>query len=47
MKFLDQTRNLRYREAPLEMHSDSFREVGHQLVDAIAEFLQLGYRSAR
>ena len=39
MKFLDQTLNLRYREAPLAMGSDSFRKLGHQLVDKIAEFL--------
>ncbi|MFN8490688.1 MAG: aminotransferase class V-fold PLP-dependent enzyme [Caldilineaceae bacterium] len=39
MKFLDQTLNLRYREAPLAMRSDSFRKLGHQLVDEIAEFL--------
>src|SRR4051812_11420085 len=39
MKFLDQTLNLRYREAPLEMHCDRFRKLGHQLVDEITEFL--------
>lgn len=39
MEFLDQTRNLRYRAAPLEMESQQFRALGHQLVDRIAEFL--------
>lgn len=39
MQFLDQTLNLRYREAPLEIHGANFRKLGHQLVDEIAEFL--------
>lgn len=30
---------LRNREAPLEIHGDDFRELGHHLVDQIAEFL--------
>lgn len=38
MKFLDQTLNLRYREAPLEIHGDRFRKLGHELVDEIANF---------
>jgi glutamate/tyrosine decarboxylase-like PLP-dependent enzyme len=38
MKFLDQTLSLRYREAPLEIGRDQFRQIGHQLVDEIAEF---------
>jgi glutamate/tyrosine decarboxylase-like PLP-dependent enzyme len=33
------TRDLRDREAPLEIHGDEFRKLGHQLVDEIAEFL--------
>ena len=32
-------RDLIHRDAPLEMHSDEFRKLGHQLVDDIAEFL--------
>lgn len=39
MKFLDPTLSLHYRAAPLAMPSESFRQVGHQLVDEIAEFL--------
>jgi aromatic-L-amino-acid decarboxylase len=31
--------DLRNREAPLEIHGDEFRKLGHQLVDDIAEFL--------
>jgi hypothetical protein len=31
--------DLRNREAPLEIHSDAFRKLGHQLVDDIAEVL--------
>src|SRR6185369_12956493 len=34
-----QTSDLREREAPLEMHGDEFRQLGHRLVDQIAEFL--------
>src|SRR6266550_139644 len=33
------TSDLRNREAPLEIHGDEFRKLGHQLVDDIAEFL--------
>jgi glutamate/tyrosine decarboxylase-like PLP-dependent enzyme len=39
MSFSYQTPNLRNREAPLEIHGDEFRKLGHQLVDQIAEFL--------
>jgi glutamate/tyrosine decarboxylase-like PLP-dependent enzyme len=39
MKFLDKTLNLRYRQAPLEIHGNEFRQLGYQLVDKIAEFL--------
>lgn len=35
----NQDLNLRNREAPLEIHGDEFRKLGHQLVDQIAEFL--------
>ena len=35
MNFSDQTPNLRNREAPLEIHGDEFRKLGHQLVDKI------------
>jgi len=31
--------DLRARDAPLEIHGDEFRKLGHQLVDDIAEFL--------
>ena len=31
--------DLRNREAPLEIHGDAFRKLGHQLVDDIADFL--------
>ena len=33
------TRDLRDREAPLEIHGEEFRELGHRLVDDIAGFL--------
>ena len=39
MNFGKQTPNLRNREAPLEIHGDEFRKLGHQLVDRIAGFL--------
>jgi len=39
MNISQQTSNLRNREAPLEIHGDEFRKLGHQLVDDIAEFL--------
>jgi aromatic-L-amino-acid decarboxylase len=35
----NQTSNLRSREAPLEIRGDEFRNLGHQLVNEIAEFL--------
>ena len=35
----NQTSDLNYREAPLEIHADEFRKLGHQLVNEIAEFL--------
>ena len=31
--------NLSNRDAPLEMHGEEFRELGHQLIEDIAEFL--------
>jgi len=31
--------DLRHREAPLEIHGDEFRKLGHQLVDDVAAFL--------
>lgn len=34
-----QAPELRHRDAPLEIHGDEFRKLGHQLVDDIAEFL--------
>ncbi|MCE7988852.1 MAG: aspartate aminotransferase family protein [Caldilinea sp. CFX5] len=37
MKFLDPTLKLRYRQAPLNMHGAEFRQLGHELVDRIAE----------
>lgn len=40
MKFLDQTLNLRYREAPLAMRPDNFRKLGHQLIDKIADMFE-------
>ena len=33
------TRDLHDRKAPLEIRGDEFRELGHRLVDDIAEFL--------
>jgi aromatic-L-amino-acid decarboxylase len=39
MKILDQTDNLRNRQASLEMEGQQFRVLGHQLVDKIADFL--------
>jgi glutamate/tyrosine decarboxylase-like PLP-dependent enzyme len=30
---------LRYREAPLEIHGEEFRKLGHQLIEDIAEFI--------
>lgn len=39
MKFIDQTLSLRYREAALEMSADCFRQLGHELVDEIADFM--------
>ena len=33
------TFDLRDREAPIEIHGEEFRKLGHQLVDQIAEFL--------
>src|SRR3990172_5836960 len=38
MNFGKQSPNLRNREAPLEIHGDEFRKLGHRLVDEIAEF---------
>ena len=35
----DHNPDLRNREAPLEIHGDEFRKLGHRLVDDIAEFL--------
>ena len=35
----NQTSDLNNREAPLEIHADEFRKLGHQLVNEIAEFL--------
>lgn len=40
MKFLDPTLNLRERQAPLTMSSAEFRQVGHELVERIAELLE-------
>ncbi|MCX6049052.1 MAG: aspartate aminotransferase family protein [Chloroflexi bacterium] len=37
MKFLDQTLNLRYREAPLDMRGASFRTLGYGVIDKIAD----------
>lgn len=39
MNDIIQTPDLNNREAPLEIHADDFRKLGHQLVDDIAEFL--------
>ncbi len=39
MNFSDNNSNLSNRAAPLEIHGDEFRKLGHQLVDEIAEFL--------
>ena len=39
MSSVPPTRDLLVREAPLEIHGDEFRKLGHQLVDEIAEFL--------
>ncbi len=39
MNVRDGTPGLRDREAPLEMHGDEFRKLGHHLVEQIAEFL--------
>lgn len=36
MKFLDPTLKLRYRRAPIAMHSAEFRKLGHELVERIA-----------
>src|SRR5215472_13191822 len=35
----EQIEALRLREAPLQMQSDEFRRLGHQLVEQIADFL--------
>jgi aromatic-L-amino-acid decarboxylase len=39
MNFSDKNLNLGNRAAPLEIHGDEFRKLGHKLVDVIAEFL--------
>ena len=39
MNFSNKHLNLSNRAAPLEIHGDEFRTLGHQLVDEIAEFL--------
>ena len=39
MTFNNQSPNTGDREAPLEIHGDEFRKLGHQLVDQIAVFL--------
>lgn len=40
MKFLDPTLNLRYRQAPLTMRGAEFRQLGHELVDRIAQLFE-------
>ena len=39
MEYNQLDKKLRHRQAPLEMTSQEFRSLGHQLVDRIAEFL--------
>ena len=39
MSFSNQTLKIGSRDAPLEIHGEEFRRLGHQLVDKIAEFL--------
>lgn len=36
----DDTADLRRRQAPLEMTPDAFRQAGHELVDALGDFLE-------
>ena len=40
MSYSNQIPNLSNRDAPLEIHGEEFRKLGHQLVDKIAEFLE-------
>ena len=39
MNYTSQKSDLEKRKAPLEIHGDEFRKLGHKLVDDIAEFL--------